>query len=320
MKNVIKVTVVNFNAHWGNKEHNLQKILEYSEIAAKEGSNIILFPETALTGYDDVADTPRPEKMQTLLAEPVPGPSTEKIAEFTKKYGVYVVFGMSEKDKEDPEVVYNSAAIVGPDGIVGSFQKIAPYGAENNWAERGKSPCVFDTPWGPIGVAICYDTYMFPELARYARAKGARLMLNPTALAYPYCMAPGNRTAIEAMVITNYMYVASANLCGNDEHQNFWGGSHIVGPNENGQGVHYYGGTPFYTEAGHQVEMHSATIDLSYADECMAFCPIFKKDQFIVGKPSSPDFQPEVYIKAYSELLNDEKWLALYDEGAKPKN
>ena len=318
MKNVIKVSVVNFNAHWGDKEHNLQKILDYSELAAKEGSNLIVFPEMALTGYDDVAEIPKAQKMQTLLAETVPGPATDKVAELTKKYGIYVVFGLPERDREMPEIVYNSAAVVGPEGVITSYQKIHVYGAENNWATRGKKPAVFQTEFGPIGLTICYDTYMFPELSRYARAKGARMLLNPTALAYPYCAAPSDRTMCEALVISNYVYVASANLCGNDRNQNFWGGSNVVGPNETGQGVHYYCGSPLLTDEGHQVVMSSAVIDLSYADRCMEFCPLYKKDQFING-PSGPDFQPEVYIKAYSELLSDPDWLCKYDPEMLPK-
>lgn len=314
MKNVIKVSVVNFNARWGDKEHNLQKILDYSEIAAKEGSNLILFPELALTGYEDIAETPRAEKMQTRLAETVPGPSTERIAELTKKYGIYVVFGLPERDAECADVVYNAAAVCGPSGVVTSYRKISPYGSENNWAKRGKDFVTFDTEWGPIGISICYDSYSYPEIIRYCRAKGARLILNPTALINPYCKAPGNNVCLEAYSIVNYVYIASANLCGNGKNVNFWGGSHILGPNEDGQGTHVYAGHKFYTQEGHQVEMHSAAIDLSYADKCMEFTPIFMKDFFIKDEPSSPDFQPDVYIRHLEKLMKDENWLSLYDE------
>lgn len=86
MKNIIKVSTVAFNAIWGDKETNLNRMIGYIEAAASEGSNLIVFPEMGLTGYDDEEEKPLDKKMQYRLAETVPGPSSEKIAEFNKKY------------------------------------------------------------------------------------------------------------------------------------------------------------------------------------------------------------------------------------------
>lgn len=77
MKDVIKVSTVAFNAKWGEKERNLNRMAGYIETAASEGSNIIIFPEMGLTGYDDEEDKPKPEKMQYKLAETVPGKSSK---------------------------------------------------------------------------------------------------------------------------------------------------------------------------------------------------------------------------------------------------
>ena len=84
MKDIMKVSTVAFNAKWGDKEANLNRMAGYIEAAAAEGSNLIVFPEMGLTGYDDEEDKPLKEKMQYKLAETVPGPSSEKIAELTK--------------------------------------------------------------------------------------------------------------------------------------------------------------------------------------------------------------------------------------------
>ena len=97
MKDIITVSTVTFNASWGEKEKNLDRIMGYIEAAAKKGSDIVIFPEMALTGYDNETDKPRPEKMQTLLAETIPGPSTLKVEELVKKLGIYAVFGMPER-------------------------------------------------------------------------------------------------------------------------------------------------------------------------------------------------------------------------------
>ena len=101
VKDVIKVSTVAFNAKWGDKEKNLNRMKGYIEAAASEGANLIVFPEMALTGYDDEEDKSKPDKMQSKLAEVVPGPSSEAIAELTKKLGVYVAFGMPERDEKE---------------------------------------------------------------------------------------------------------------------------------------------------------------------------------------------------------------------------
>ena len=160
MKDIIKISTVAFNAKWGDKEKNLNRMLGYMEAAAAEGSNLIVFPEMALTGYDDEEDKEKPDKMQSKLAEAVPGPSSNAIADLAKKLNLYVAFGMPERDADDPEKIYNSACVCGPEGIIGTYRKIhLPY-PEPHWATRGTRPFIFETPWGPVGVAICYDFHL----------------------------------------------------------------------------------------------------------------------------------------------------------------
>ena len=232
MKDVIKVSTVAFHAIWGDKEANLNKMKGYIEAAAAEGSNLVVFPEMALTGYDDEEEKAKPDKMQSHLAELVPGPSSLEIAELTKKLGIYVAFGMPERDEKDPSTIYNAACVCGPLGVIGAYRKIhLPY-PEPHWATRGSKPFIFDTPWGPVGLAICYDSYCFQELMRYYAAKGCRLYINCTALAKCHGIALGS-TTLEAGCITNQIYIVSANLAGTDKYNVFWGGSSIIGPSTN---------------------------------------------------------------------------------------
>lgn len=128
MKDIIKVSTVAFNAKWGDKESNLNRILGYIEAGAAAGSNLIVFPEMGLTGYDDEEEKPKSEKMQTELAELVPGPSSSAVAEKTKELGVYVAFGLPERDPDDPAVIYNAACVCGPDGVIGTYRKIRAIG------------------------------------------------------------------------------------------------------------------------------------------------------------------------------------------------
>lgn len=263
-KDIINLSVVTFNAVWGDKEKNLNRIIGYIECAARKGSHFVVFPEMSLTGYDDESEKEKKDKMQSLLAETIPGPSTNKVAEVCKKYGVYAVFGMPERDPDDPSTIYNALAIFSPEGLVGSYRKMHLPAPEPNWATRGDKPFILDTPWGPVGCAICYDSYCFPELMRYYASKGCRLYINSTALAKCHGKCLGTST-LEAAVIREGIYIASANLGGLDVYNYFWGGSSIIGPSRKTWEPYYYAGHKFTDDIADESEMFSATIDLSLA-------------------------------------------------------
>ena len=244
MKHVMKISTVAFHAIWGKKELNLQRMLDYIELAAGEGSNLVVFPEMALTGYDDKKEQPKAEKMQVLQAETVPGPSSQRIAEAARKFGLYVAFGLPERDRGDPGAVYNSACVCGPEGILGVYRKIHLAYPEPHWAIRGRDPFLFQTPWGPIGVGICYDSYCFPELMRYYAAKGCRVYLNLSAHAKCHGTALGNASLVSASIV-DHIYVVTSNLAGKDLFNVFWGGASIIGPSMNFWEAEYYAGYPF---------------------------------------------------------------------------
>jgi predicted amidohydrolase len=298
-KDIIKISTVAFNAKWGDKDANLNRMLGYIETAAAEGSQLVVFPEMALTGYDDEAEKPKAEKMQSLLAETVPGSSSLAIAAKAQELGVYVAFGLPERDGTDPATIYNSACVCGPDGIIGSYRKIHLPAPEPAWATRGEEPFIFDTPWGPVGLAICYDTYCFPELMRYYAAKGCRLYINCTALAKCHGPALGT-TTVEAGVITNQIYVVSANLANTDLYNVFWGGSSIIGPSTRFWETEYYAGLPFTDPRAMENKMYSAVVDLSLATR-----EKFEPNPLIDG---ATDFRPALYRKLYTDLLQDPKF------------
>lgn len=294
-KDIITLSVVNFKAVWGDKEKNLNKIKGYIEAAAKKGADMIVFPEMSLTSYDDIASTPKAEKMQTKLAETIPGPATNEIEALAKKLGMYVIMGMPERDKDDETKIYNALAVFAPEGLYGSYRKMHLPPPEPNWAVRGNRPLLLKTPWGPIGVAICYDSYCFPEMARYYAAKGARLYINSTA--YAKCHGPSlARTNLEASCITNGIYIASSNLCGLDVDNYFWGGSSIMGPAQGTWQVNYYAGLPFNEKGADEEKMYTETIDLGLATRFL-----YKYNEAV----GSTDFRPEKYIQMYQDILED---------------
>jgi predicted amidohydrolase len=229
-KDKVTVACINLKAVWGDKSANLKMIKRLITKAAGKGANLILFPEVALTGHD-----PEPKgEMHRENAETIPGPSTEEIAKLAIKYNVYIVVGMTEKEKIEPSIIYNSAAIIGPNGVLGSYQKLHLYADEQLcWSRGRKGPLVFETPWGWVGVGICYDTYQFPELARIYSIKGALLYLNPTAFPHIEEWEDGigmYHTMLRARAMENWMFVASSNLVGREREMNFFGQSVIYGP------------------------------------------------------------------------------------------
>ena len=296
VKSILNLAVVNFRAEWGDKSQNFERIKGYIECAYKRGVEFIVFPEMSLTGYDDDNDetTSKIQKMQVINAESQKGYVAEELMKLASLYQMFIVVGLPEQEGEN---VYNSAFIAKPDGTIESYRKIHLALDEPNWATPGDKPCLLDTPWGKVGVCICYDIYSFPELARYYAAKGARLVINPTAYAKSRGFKKG-KTTLESTVLMNGIYIATANLCGKDLLSDFWGGSNIVGPSQKMQDIHYYAGYPFGHENGQEQELYMATIDLTLAHR-----GVFEQNP-LLGRA---DFRPEIYARLYNELSSQMK-------------
>lgn len=290
VKDVINVAVVTYEPVWGDTAKNLSRMIDYTECAAKRGANLIVFPETALCGYDLDPEFTGIDQMHHRVAETVPGPSSEALAAVAAEHNVYVVYGLSELGADGK--VYNSAAVVGPEGVIGSYQKMHLPATEPLWAARGAKPFMFDTEWGKMGVAICYDSYVFTELMRYYRAHGCRMHINPCAVDTSVT-AKNIKESVEYNSGNNAIYIASANCTGFHRVNDFVGGSNIIGPAKNVPDIHYYAGSAFGTPGSDEQEMHIGTIDLSYVEK-----PFLAKQ----WAETDPDFRPAIYAKMYEEL------------------
>ena len=304
MEHVLTVGVVSFHPAWGDKDLNISRICGYVRACARRGADIAVLPETALSGYSDDPNPIREEKMHRAVAETIPGPATEAVCAITKQYGVYAVFGMPERDGGH---VYNSAAVCMPDGSVKSYRKIHLPLSEINWADSGENPLLFNTQWGPVGVGICYDAFEYPELARYYRAKGARLMLNPCAVSTQVGSSHQNNS-LRAAAVSSQLYIASANIFGSDADLQFLGGCGIVGPGDLRTGCAQYAGKPFGAADANRGEMYIATIDLSYVQQTII------SDMFEGGhRTGRPDWRPDLYKRWLEDVLDDPQWMAKFD-------
>ncbi len=260
-ENPVTVACVNLKPAGEDKAATLKSIKEYTVQASREGANIILFPELALTAVP-------PEELVPEFAETIPGPSTEEMAKIAAQHNVYVIFGMLERDKKHPSIVYNAAAVIAPTGILGAYRKTHPFlPFETN--ERGREYPIFETRYGPIGIGICYDTYCFPEVCRNYAIRGVRLYLNPTGIFYGLeCgddVAELYMTILGARSIENQMFLASANVVGKVDipeiggEITMFGKSVILGPKPGYSSYQIFAGPASDTEE----EIVIATLDLS---------------------------------------------------------
>jgi predicted amidohydrolase len=261
-RETVSIACINFCPEWGDKAANLSKIKTFAKQAADQGNNIIVFPELALTGYECSETSDSGKKSCTMhkeQAEIVPGPSTNELIDLASDLDVYIIFGMPEQDTANPDLLYISSVVIGPEGLLGTYRKLhlapLPRFTESLCFTPGNEVPVFETRYGIIGVLICYDFYFYPELARIMALKGADLLFNTSASATgpgkPYFIV--QQTGSRAT--ENGVYCASANLVGKERTNSYYGHSVIAGPL-----------TPrpafIFAEGGETEEIVSATLSL----------------------------------------------------------
>ncbi len=190
-------------------------------------AELVVLPETATTGF-----TPgcTPEELWDLVSE-LPGPVIAPIQAAATALGVHVCVGTYERGLQRG-VVYNSSALIGPDGsLMGVYRKTHPYSTEirsrGGWVTPGDEVCVVRTELGTIGMIICFDGD-YPELSRIQAVQGAEVICRPSALLRS---ADIWELTSRARAYDNHVYVIGANATGADvAGQLYFGNSHIVTP------------------------------------------------------------------------------------------
>ena len=228
----IQVAIAQMDPQLGQIATNLDRIDALFHDAMNEGAQLVVFPECATTGYGfDALDA------AYAVAETIPGPTTERLAVMCREArsanpgvgGPYVVVGLLERDVT-ARAVYNTAVLVGPDGLVGRYRKAhLPLLGVDRFATPGDTGFrVFDTPLGSIGIAICYDL-RFPEAMRALALRGADVIALPTNWPDGSQNAPDYVTRTRAL--ENRVFVLACNRCGKERGFWFFGRSQILDPN-----------------------------------------------------------------------------------------
>jgi N-carbamoylputrescine amidase len=220
-----------------NLDHAVKKIRE----AAARGAQIICLQELFRSQYFC-----REEDARLFdLAEPIPGPSTDRLTALAKELGVVIVASLFEK--RAPGLYHNTAAIIDATGdLLGIYRKMHipddPLFFEKFYFTPGDLGFrAWDTKFGRIAVLICWDQW-YPEAARLAALTGASILFYPTAIGwhpsekaqYGAAQHDAWRTIQRSHAIANGIFVAAVNRVGFEgppaRGLEFWGASFVSDP------------------------------------------------------------------------------------------
>ncbi len=217
----VTIAAVQMKPALGEVEDNLVKMSDLiAAICGQQKVDLIVFPELCTTGAELGVRF-------TELAQRVPGPSVNLIAQRASEFGVYVAFGLPAKEKVE-SILFNSLVLVGPDGeLLGEYRKIHLKGEERMAFRSGLKYFIVETDFGIVGMLHGYDV-AFPEAARSLALDGAELILVGANWEKPH--ADEWRTYVRARAYENSLFVAAASRVGEDVTYSFVGDSMIVGP------------------------------------------------------------------------------------------
>ena len=186
------VRVGTVSLHPRNNPDNLGAYLVALDEIAKDKPDIVCLGEEILNEG----------KSRTYLstAEPIPGPSTRRLGESARKYGMYVVAGLIERDGH---AIYNTSVLIDRSGnVAGKYRKVyLPREEIEGGLTPGAACPVFQTDFGTVGIMVCWDAE-YPEPARALALQGAEIILVPA--------AGGYLTLLRARALENHLYIVSS--------------------------------------------------------------------------------------------------------------
>ncbi len=220
---------------------NLDKADTAIAEAAKQGAQIVCLPELFTGPYFCQTE----DYHLFDLAEPIPGPSSERLAKAAKKYNVVVVGSLFEKRM--PGVYHNTAVVFDATGeSLGLYRKMHipedPLYLEKYYFTPGDLGFkVFPTKSAKVGTLVCWDQW-YPEAARLTALQGAEVIFYPTAIGwhpkekaeYGEAQHSAWETSMRGHAIANGTYVAAVNRIGHEvlagDGIEFFGASFVADP------------------------------------------------------------------------------------------
>ena len=218
-------------------KQNVEQTIEKIALAAQSGAQLVCLQELFASRY--FCQSEDHEKFE--LAEPIPGPTTERLAVAAKQNDVVIVAGVFEK--RTAGLYHNSAVVFDSDGsTAGVYRKMHipddPFFYEKFYFTPGDLGFQsFQTSVGKVGVCICWEQW-FPEAARLTALTGAEILVYPTAIGW---QAPEKaqfgksqldawQTMMRSHAIANGVFLVAPNRVGIEDNIEFWGSSFIADP------------------------------------------------------------------------------------------
>ncbi|MFL1010945.1 carbon-nitrogen hydrolase family protein [Flavisericum labens] len=189
----IKVCLIQDNPVFFDKEKTIAKVEQLTKKYAKDGCELIVFPESFIPGYPrgfsfGTKIGSRTNEGRNLYSEyyrnsiDIESKDLKRLEKLSKSENVYLVIGATEKENTHGSLHCSMLYISPTDGLLGVHRKIKPTGAERViWSDSdGESLVSFDTKIGKLGGLICWENYM--PLARMSMYKrGVEIYIAPTA-------------------------------------------------------------------------------------------------------------------------------------------
>jgi N-carbamoylputrescine amidase len=241
-KKILPVALVQ-ERNQGSTEENLDAIEKRVAEAAGNGARLVLLQELHNGAYFCQHQC----VSEFENAEPIPGPSTQRLSELAKKHGLVIVSSLFER--RGAGLYHNTAVVLEKDGsIAGKYRKMHipddPGFNEKFYftpGDMGFHP--IDTSVGRLGVMVCWDQW-YPEGARLMALAGADLLLYPTAIGWDPDDAQDEKErqrgawilSHRGHAVANGLPVLSCNRIGHEASPigrsgiDFWGSSHVLGP------------------------------------------------------------------------------------------
>lgn len=200
--------------------------------AADAAADLVVFPELSFTPFYPRIPAEKRGETVTDLAEPVPGPTTESVAQIAEECGVVVVFNLLERDGDR---TYDTSPVVDADGTLLGCTRMMHVPDYEGFREQGyytpgnTGAPVYDTAAGRLGVAICYDRH-YPEYLRALALQGAEVVAIPQAGTAGEWPEGVYESEIRIGSFRHGFYAAMANRVGQEEDLLFEGRSLVTGP------------------------------------------------------------------------------------------
>ena len=215
----MRVAYYQFRPLFGKTEKNLNKVISALDGVA---ADLIVLPELAFSGYFFNSR----EEAYDLSDDVTSSFIIDDLTELCKKNDFHIVTGFNERvfDK-----CYNSAVLIGPQGLIHTYRKIHLFKDEKKYFEPGDTPLQINEVNGTkIGIMVCFD-WAFPEVSRILSLQGAEIICHPSNLVLTWC-----QETMLSRCLENSVFAITANRYGADKRPQgelkFTGKSQIVAP------------------------------------------------------------------------------------------